>query len=85
MKKLLLDACTRTQFHANGDLYLQIDGVSMDSPLSPTLANIIMIALEDKIVKDLFDKDIIKFYVRYVDNTLVLAKSSDINLILIFE
>ncbi len=57
----------------------------MDSPLSPTLANIIMIALEDKIVKDLFDKDIIKFYVRYVDNTLVLAKSSDINLILIFE
>ena len=41
-----------------------------------------MIALEDKIIKDLFDKDIIKFYVRYVDDTLVLAKPSDINLIL---
>jgi hypothetical protein len=45
LKKLLLDACTKTQFFANGDLYKQIDGVSLGSPLSPTLANIIMIAL----------------------------------------
>ena len=41
-----------------------------------------MIALEDEIVKDLFDSDIIKFYVRCVDDTLVLAKPSDVNLIL---
>ena len=55
----------------------------MGSPLSPTLANIIMIALiENEIIKDLFDNGVIKFYVRYVDDTLVLAKSSDINLIL---
>ena len=54
----------------------------MGSPLSPTLANIIMIALEDGMMKDLFDNGIIKFYVRYVDDTLLLAKSSDINLIL---
>ncbi len=59
-----------------------MEPVSMGSSLSPTLANIIMTALEDKIKKTLFDKDIIKFYVRYVDDTLVLAKPSDINLIL---
>lgn len=80
LKKLLLDACTKTQF--NGDLYRQIDGVSMGSPLSPTLANINMVALEDEIIKDLFENETIKFYVRYVDDTLVLAKPSDINLIL---
>ena len=56
--------------------------VSMGSPLSPTLANIIMIALEDEIIKDLFENETIKFYIRYVDDTLVLAKPSDINLIL---
>jgi hypothetical protein len=82
LKKLLLDACTKTQFFANGDLYKQIDGVSTGSPLSPTLANIIMIALEDEIIKDLFENETIKFYIRYVDDTLVLAKPSDINLIL---
>ena len=82
MKELLLVVCTKTQFYVNGVLHQQIDGVSMGSPLSPTLANIIMIALEDEIVKDLFDSDIIKFYVRYVDDTLVLAKPSDVNLIL---
>ena len=54
----------------------------MGSPLSPTLANIIMIALEDEIIKDLFENETIKFYIRYVDDTIVLAKPSDINLIL---
>ena len=47
---------------------MKIDGVSMGSSLSPTLANIVMIALEDEIIKDLFDNGIIKFYVRYVDD-----------------
>ena len=41
-----------------------------------------MMALEDEIIKDLFDNSTIKFYVKYFDNTLVLAKASDINLIL---
>ena len=58
-------------FFANGDLYKQIDGVLMGSLLSPTLASIIMIALEDEIIKDLnFQNETIKFYIRYVDDTL---------------
>ena len=51
MKKLLTDACTKTFFYVNNELYRQIDGVSMGSPLGPTLANIIMPALEEEIVK----------------------------------
>ena len=82
VKNLLHNACTKTLFFANGELYQQIDGIAMGSPLSPTLANIIMIALEDAIIKDLLHNDIIKFYVRYVDGILVLAKPSDIDLIL---
>ena len=40
------------------------DGVAMGSPVSPTLANVIMIALEDAIVKYLPHRhnNIIKFY-----------------------
>ena len=54
----------------------------MGSPLGPTLANIIMTALEDKIIKDLLDNNIITFYTRYVDDTLVLVKPHHINLVL---
>ena len=54
----------------------------MGSPFGPTLANIIMTALEEDIVKKLIDANIIKFYVRYVDDTLVLTKPTDIPIIL---
>ena len=33
LKKLLLDSCTKTPFSINGELYKQIDGVAMGSPL----------------------------------------------------
>ena len=54
----------------------------MGSPLGPTLANIIMTAFEDEIVRKLIDSDVIKFYVRYVDDTLIVAKPSDFKTIL---
>ena len=54
----------------NGKLYKQIDGVSMGSPLGPTLANIIMTEFEDIIIKPLINSGTIKFYKRYVDDTL---------------
>ena len=54
----------------------------MGSPLGPTLlANIIMTELEI-IVKPLINSGKIVFYKRYVDDTLVLAKPSDIEYIL---
>ena len=71
LKKLLLDSCTKTSFSLNDQLYRQIDGVSMGSPLGPTLADILMTAFEDEIVRPLLSSNLIKFYSRYVDDTLI--------------
>ena len=81
MKKLILDACTKTVFCFNNKFYKQIDGVSIGSPLGPVLANIIMTKLESTIVKELVDISLVKLYMRYVDDTLLLVKDKDINYI----
>ena len=46
LKKLLLDARTKTVFSFDNTLYEQIDGVSMSSCLAPVLANIILTEFE---------------------------------------
>jgi hypothetical protein len=81
LKKLIIDTCTKTAFSANGNLYEQIDGVSMGSSLGPVLANIIMTELEKHIIQPLIDQGIIKFYCRFVDDTLLLVKPADIGVI----
>ena len=81
MKKLLLDACTKTVFSFNSKFNKQIDVVSIGSALGPVLANIIMTELES-IVKELVDKSLVKLSMRYVDDTLLLVKNKDINHIL---
>ena len=65
-------------FSLNGKLYKQIDGVSMGSPIGPTLANIIMTEFEDIIIEPGIKCGTIKFYKRYVDDTLILTKPCDI-------
>ena len=48
MEQLLLICTTKTPFRTpNGELYVQCDGVSMGSPLGPTLANFYMCDLEN--------------------------------------
>ena len=82
LKKLILDCCTKTTFSFNNKLYDQIDGVCMGSSLGPILANIIMTELEKKILPNLVDSGSIKSYIRYVDDTLVLIKESEIQNVL---
>ena len=82
MKKLLIDCCTKNAFSFNNVIYEQIDGVSMGSCLGPILANIIMTELETVVVDKLFAENLLKFYIRYVDDTLALIKESDINIVL---
>ena len=62
LKKLLLDACTKTPFSFNDQLYQQTDGICIGSPLGPTLADILMTAFEEEIFKTLISSNIIKFY-----------------------
>ena len=78
LKKLILDACQKTTFSFNNKMYEQVDVVSMGGSLGPVLANIIMIECVKVIVDKLIEDGIIKFYVRYVDDTLLVIKRTDI-------
>ena len=82
LKKLIADCCTKTTFSCNDTLYEQIDGVCMGSALGPVLANIIMTELEKLVLPKLIESGIIQFYIRYVDDTLVLIKEDKINEVL---
>ena len=59
-------------------MYQQLNGVSMVGSLGPVLANIVMTECEKVIVDKLIEDKTTKFYVRYVDNTLLVIKRTDI-------
>ena len=82
LKKLLKDCCNKKAFTFDNVIYEQIDGVSLSSCLGPTLANIIMTELEIKVVDSLFKDGLLKFYIRYVDDTWALIKESDFDNVL---
>ena len=42
LKKLFQFATSETHFYFNGEIYEQVDGVAMGSPLAPVLANLFM-------------------------------------------
>ena len=54
----------------------------MGSPLGSLMANVIMNELERVVVKDLFSKENLKFYIRYMNDTLVSTKKSNIPIVL---
>jgi hypothetical protein len=67
LAELLEIATTNQLFQFNGQLYSQIDGVAMGSPLGPLMANTFMCHLEDKLKRDGM---IPEFYKRFVDDAL---------------
>ena len=54
----------------------------MGSPLGPSTANIIMTEPEHVVLKILFNKGHLKFYVLYMDDMLVLMKKSAAHIVL---
>ena len=85
LNRLIFDTGSKTAFPCNNILYEQneqIDGVSMDTCLGPVLANMIMTELEKSVADKMLDSRFIKFYSRYVDDTLLLVKPCDIERIL---
>ena len=71
----LLEIATSNQlFQFDGQLYEQIDGVAMGSPLGPLMANVVMCHLEEKLTCD--DK-MPNFYRGYVDDTLARMPSTE--------
>ena len=74
LKKLLVGTCTKTMFSFNGKFYEKTDGVSMGGSLGPLLAYIIMTECEEKVLERLLEDGTIRFYTRFVDDTLLLIK-----------
>ena len=66
----LLEIVTTNQFFQfDGQLYEQVDGVTMGLPFGPLMANVFMCHLEDKVTHDEFDA--------YTDDTLARMPSTD--------
>lgn len=66
----MLDSCTKKAFSFLKQLYDQIDGVPMGSPLGPVLENLFLTDFEKFIISDLIHCGIIKFNKTYVNDTL---------------
>ena len=82
VKKLLLDSSTKTASSFDNVLYELYGGVSMGTSLEPVLVNIILTEFENVIVKPLIETSVLKFYCKYVDDTLVMIKKDKIQHVL---
>ena len=69
--ELIRLATSSVEFSFNGNMFRQIDGISMGSPLGPSLANIFLGYYENKI---LHRADGLLYYCRYVDDTFAVFK-----------
>ena len=74
-RKLLELATLDSHFFFNGNMYKQVDGVAMGSPLGPTLANVFMCHMEKKWLSQCPQEFKPVLYRRYVDDTFLLFKS----------
>ena len=74
-KCLLTLATKESYFLFDGELYQQVDGVAMGSPLGPTLANIFLCHYEDIWLRNCSLECKPSYYKRYVDDIFVLFES----------
>ena len=80
MRDLLLLCTKNVHFSYNGDIYTQVDGVAMASPLGPVLAGIFMVELERAILPTL--RKHMRPWKRYVDGTISYIKEESIEHVL---
>ncbi|XP_064482981.1 uncharacterized protein LOC135395821 [Ornithodoros turicata] len=75
---ILLRFClNQTHFNFNGRTYHQIEGCPMGSPVSVTLANLVMEHIEETAMERFCHP--VKFYHRYVDDTFVILNSDHVD------
>ena len=74
--KKLLEMATTGIFMYQDKYFRQKDGVTMGSPLGPTLANFCLAYFEGKLLEDSFDKPAFPvLYLRYVDDIFCVFRS----------
>ena len=69
---MLTLATKESYFPFDGELYQQVDGVAMGSPLGPTLANIFLCHYEDIWLRNCSLECKPSYYKRYVDDIFLL-------------
>ena len=72
----LLRLATQGQFLYKDILYKQINGVTMGSPLGPTIANCFLANLENRILKNK-NQHSPKLYLRYVDDVFAVFENNN--------
>nr|VZI31824.1 unnamed protein product [Spirometra erinaceieuropaei] len=70
----LLRYCLKTYFTFGGQMYEQIKGTPMGSPISGLIAEVVLQRIENLV----FTKYQPKFWAGYVDDTFAIVKSSDV-------
>lgn len=79
MKKLLEICTSETHFLFNGQVYQQVDGIAMGSPLGPLFADIYVNQLEDDLRPQLEQQGLI-YWKRFVDDSLaIIHKDTNID------
>ena len=78
MKELLLLYTKNVHFTFNQQIYIQVDGVAMGSPVVPLLADTFMIELERSLIPNLQK---LRFWRRYVDDTIRFVEIGSIKYI----
>ena len=80
MTKMLMLCTKNVHFTFNEEAFKETDGLAMGSPLSPVLADVFMVELENDIVPVL--REYLSFWKRYVDDNICCGKIGTINYIL---
>ena len=74
MKELLIICTTEVPFRKpDGTMFIQLDGVSMGSPLGPTFANFFMAEVENRTLDGMTSTTKPSLYGRYIDDIFVLC------------
>ena len=76
---IVSDTCTKAVLSFKNKLYQQKDDFSMGFSLGPVLVNIIMTEFEEVIIKPLITDGTIKFYSRFIDETLSVTKIENVS------
>ena len=80
MKKLLTLCTKNVHFTLNNEIYVQNDGVAMESPLGPILANVFIVELENTLVPRLHEH--VKKWKHFVDDTFAYVRNESIDYVL---
>ena len=80
MKKLLTLCTKNVYFTLNNEIYIQNDGVAMESPLGPILANVFIVELENTLVPRLHEH--VKKWKHFVDDTFAYVRNESIDYVL---